>query len=192
MTSGRQKTVTKNATLLWMDLEMTGLEPEKDRILEVAAIATDWEFHEIAVYTAVKQVGPRLVAERMVGKFWEENAGVRDALVAQNNSDTAKNGRTVENELLAFIDQHFAADTPVLLAGNSIHQDRRFIMNEWPRLDARLHYRMLDVTAWKVVFEGKYRRKFAKPEAHRALEDIRGSIEELKYYLGKIKLDVRR
>ena len=108
-----------------------------------------------------KQVGPRLVAERMVGKFWEENAGVRDALVAQNNSDTAKNGRTVENELLAFIDQHFAADTPVLLAGNSIHQDRRFIMNEWPRLDARLHYRMLDVTAWKVVFEGKYRRKFA-------------------------------
>ncbi|MGB3023935.1 MAG: oligoribonuclease [Candidatus Saccharimonadales bacterium] len=191
MTPGRRKTVTKNAKLLWMDLEMTGLEPEKDRILEVAAIATDWEFTEIAVYTAVKQVGPRLVAERMVGKFWQDNAGVRDALIAQNNSDAAKNGRTVENELLAFIEQHFAADTPVLLAGNSIHQDRRFIVNEWPRLDARLHYRMCDVSAWKVVFEGKYRKKFAKPEAHRALEDIRGSIEELKYYLGKVSVEPR-
>lgn len=184
--------MTKHAKLLWMDLEMTGLEPEKDRILEVAVIATDWNFTEIATYTAVKRVGPRLVAERMVGKFWQDNAGVRDALVAQNNSDTAKNGRTVENELLAFIEQHFAADTPVLLAGNSIHQDRRFIVNEWPRLDARLHYRMCDVSAWKVVFEGRYRKKFAKPEAHRALEDIRGSIEELKYYVGKIELDVRR
>ena len=184
--------MTKHAKLLWMDLEMTGLEPEKDRILEVAVIATDWNFTEIATYTAVKRVGSRLVAERMVGKFWQDNAGVRDALVAQNNSDTAKNGRTVENELLAFIEQHFAADTPVLLAGNSIHQDRRFIVNEWPRLDARLHYRMCDVSAWKVVFEGRYRKKFAKPEAHRALEDIRGSIEELKYYVGKIELDVRR
>ena len=175
-----------------MDLEMTGLEPEKDRILEVAVIATDWNFTEIATYTAVKRVGPRLVAERMVGSFGKTMRASAMPLVAQNNSDTAKNGRTVENELLAFIEQHFAADTPVLLAGNSIHQDRRFIVNEWPRLDARLHYRMCDVSAWKVVFEGRYRKKFAKPEAHRALEDIRGSIEELKYYVGKIELDVRR
>ena len=75
----------------------------------------------------------------------------------------------------------------MLLAGNSIHQDRRFIVNEWHRLDVKLHYRMLDVSAWKVVFEGKYKKKFAKPEAHRAIEDIQGSIEELKYYLKKIK-----
>lgn len=98
----------------------------------------------------------------------------------------SKNGRTVENELLAFIDEHIGAEK-VLLAGNSIHQDRRFIANEWTRLDARLHYRMLDVSAWKVVFEGKLKKKFAKPEAHRALSDIRGSIEELKYYLKRIK-----
>jgi len=74
------------------------------------------------------------------------------------------------------------------LGGNSIHMDRRFIINEWARLDARLNYRMLDVSAFKVVFEGKYGKKFAKPEAHRALEDIRGSIMELKYYLGKVKV----
>ena len=120
----------------------------------------------------------------MVGDFWDKYASVREALMAQNES--GKNGRTVENELLAFISEHFDDSEPVLLAGNSIHQDRKFIENEWPRLNARLHYRMLDVSAWKVVFEGKYRKKFAKPESHRALEDIRGSIVELQYYLNKI------
>lgn len=176
--------MTKPATLLWIDLEMTGLDPKEDRILEVAAIATDWEFKEIALYEAVKKVGPTLMKQRMVGEFWDKYAPVRDALVAQNAD--GKNGRAVENELLEFIDEHFGTDEPVLLAGNSIHQDRKFIENEWPRLNARLHYRMLDVSAWKVVFEGKYRKKFAKPESHRALEDIRGSIVELQYYLNKI------
>lgn len=179
----------KPKRILWMDLEMTGLDPVEDRILEVAAIVTDWDFREVATYEAVKQVGPRLVAKRMLkgpaAMFWAENAVARDALIGQNHE--GKSGRTVENELLEFIDKHFEADMPVLLAGNSIHQDRRFIVNEWARLDARLHYRMLDVTAWKVVFEGKYGKKFAKPEAHRALEDIRGSIQELKYYLEKVK-----
>ncbi|OYX41006.1 oligoribonuclease [Candidatus Saccharibacteria bacterium 32-49-12] len=176
----------KQAKLLWIDLEMTGLDPVDDRILEVAVIATDWEFTEIARYEAVKKVGPSLMKKRMVGEFWDKYASVRDALMAQN--ETGKNGRTVENELLAFIDEHFEAGERVLLAGNSIHQDRKFIENEWPRLNARLHYRMLDVSAWKVVFEGKYRKKFAKPEAHRAIEDIRGSIEEIKYYTKKIKV----
>ncbi len=176
----------KRAKLLWMDLEMTGLDPVEDRILEVAVIATDWDFKEIAQYTAVKKVGPNLMKQRMVGEFWETYSSVREALLAQN--ETGKNGRTVENELIAFLDEHFAADQPVLLAGNSIHQDRKFIDNEWPRLSKRLHYRMLDVSAWKVVFEGKYRKKFAKPQTHRALEDIKGSIEELQYYLAKFKV----
>ena len=171
--------------ILWMDLEMTGLDPVLDRILEVGAVITDWDFNEIARYEAVKKVGPRLMKQRMVGDFWDSYPAVRDALMAQNM--TGKNGRTVENELLAFINEHIGSEEKVLLAGNSIHQDRRFITNEWPRLDERLHYRMLDVSAWKVVFEGKYKKKFAKPEAHRAIEDIQGSIEELKYYLKKIK-----
>jgi len=178
--------MTKKAKVLWIDLEMTGLDPTEDRILEVAAIATDWDFKEIAVYEAVKKVGPALMKKRMVGEFWEKFPEVRTVLMQQN--ETGKNGRIVENELLAFIDEHFAADQPVLLAGNSIHQDRKFIANEWHRLDSRLHYRMLDVSAWKVVFEGRYGKKFTKPEEHRAIEDIRGSIMELKYYLSKVKV----
>lgn len=182
--------MTKKAKILWMDLEMTGLDPVEDRILEVAVIATDWDFNEIATYEAAKKVGPNLVATRMKAApdFWDKFPKVRDALVAQNNSDAAKNGRTVENELLEFIDKHFDADDRVLLAGNSIHQDRKFIDNEWSRLAERLHYRMLDVSAWKVVFDGKYKKRFAKPDNHRAIDDIRGSIEELKYYLGKVRL----
>lgn len=177
--------MAKRAKLLWIDLEMTGLDPLEDRILEVGAIITDWDFNEIATYEAVKKVGPELMKKRMVGEFWEKFADVRDALQLQN--ETGKNGRSVENELLAFVNEHLSLDEPVLLAGNSIHQDRKFIENEWPRLNARLHYRMLDVSAWKVVFDGKYKKRFTKPEAHRAMDDIRGSIEELKYYLGKVK-----
>lgn len=176
----------KQEKILWVDLEMTGLDPIEDRILEVAAIVTDWELHELAQYEAAVKVGPRLVERRMKIPFWETHADVRDALIKQNN-EQGRSGRTIENELLAFIDEHFPADLPVLLAGNSIHQDRRFIINEWHRLDARLHYRMLDVSAWKLVFENKYHIKFAKPEVHRALDDIRGSMAELKYYLGKMK-----
>jgi oligoribonuclease len=178
------KPAFKPQKILWVDLEMTGLDPVKDRILEVAAIVTDWNLQEIATFEAVKKVGSNLMRTRMVGAFWDENIVVRDALQLQNGG--GKNGRAVENELLAFIDTHIGREGKVLLAGNSIHQDRRFIENEWPRLNERLHYRMLDVSAWKVVFEGKFKKSYKKAEAHRALEDIRGSIAELKYYLEKV------
>ena len=171
--------------ILWVDLEMTGLDPNKDRILEVAAIVTDWNMKELATYEAVKKVSTGLIKKRMVGEFWERYSQVKDGLVAQNAH--GKSSTVVEDELLAFLDEWFPGEERIILAGNSIHQDRKFIINEWPRLDKRLHYRMLDVSAWKVVFEHKFNRKFSKPEAHRALSDIRGSIEELQYYLKKVK-----
>lgn len=176
--------------VLWVDLEMTGLDPIEDRILEVGAIITDWDFKEVTTYEAAVKVGPRLVEKRMrkgpAKDFWESVPETRDALIKQN-LENSRSGRTVENELIALIDEYFEKDIPVILAGNSIHMDRRFIEREWPRLNARLHYRMLDVSAWKVVFEGKFSKRFAKREAHRALDDIRGSIEELRYYLAKVK-----
>jgi len=188
--SDKKRINAKVERILWVDLEMTGLDPIDDRILEVAAIVTDWDFKEIATYEAAIQVGPRLVEKRMkkgpAAEFWNTIPETRDALIKQN-LEKGRSGRTIENELLEFLDKHFDKELPVLLGGNSIHMDRQFITREWGRLDARLNYRMLDVSAWKVVFNGKFNKKFSKPEAHRALEDIRGSIEELKYYLGKVR-----
>lgn len=169
----------KKAKLLWMDLEMTGLEPEVDKILEVAVIATDMDLNEIATYEAVVKVDEELMRKRMVGGFWEKNAKSRDALIQQNA--TGEPVAEVEKELLEFIDKYCAKE--VYLAGNSIHQDRKFIEKEMPELDKRLHYRMLDVSAWKIYFEQALGQKFMKPENHRALDDINGSIEELKWYL---------
>lgn len=174
--------------ILWVDLEMTGLQASDDLILEVAAIVTDWKFNEIATYEGIVKNEDLILSERLSlnAIFWDANPASRDGLLAQNQN--GKPLSEIEDELLGFIDQHFEADKPVLLAGNSIHMDRRFVTAQWPRLDARLHYRMLDVSAWKVVFEGKYKKKFAKPEEHRALGDIRGSILELQYYLSKLKV----
>ena len=177
----------KPKKILWMDLEMTGLDPVHDEILEVAAIATDWDFTEIATYQGVvchdsEKLGKLLDRN---ASFWNEHPAARLGLEEQNAS--GKPLAEVERELLAFCDEYFADEPRILLGGNSIHQDRRFIDQWWPALSKKLHYRMLDVSAWKVVFEGKYGKKFAKPEDHRALEDIRGSIMELKYYLKKVK-----
>ncbi len=173
----------KRAKLLWVDLEMTGLDPEKDRILELAAIATGWGLEPIAEMTAVVKVPEKLMKERMVGEFWEKNAESRDGLMAQNA--TGESATEVEKKLLEFMDRYFGKE--IILAGNSIHQDRKFIDREWPEVAKRLHYRMLDVSAWKVYFEGAKDKKFVKREAHRALDDIQGSIEELKWYLSFMK-----
>ena len=173
----------KKAKLLWIDLEMTGLDPKKDKILEVAAIATDMKLNEIARMTAVVKVDEKLMKERMQGEFWEKNSTSRDALFAQNESGEPV--EAVEKRLLDFLNQYFGKE--VYLAGNSIHQDRKFIENEMPTLNAKLHYRMLDVSAWKIYFENALNKKFTKPEAHRALDDIEGSIGELKWYLTFLK-----
>lgn len=165
---------------------MTGLDPVEDAILEVAAIATDWDFKEIARYEAVKKVDIDLMKQRMVGDFWEEFSDVRASLMTQNAS--GKSGQVIERELLELLGKHFDTEQKVLLAGNSIHQDRKFIEREWPRLNAALHYRMLDVSAWKVLFEGKFKKKFVKPGAHRALDDIEGSIQEMAYYLKYLRV----
>jgi oligoribonuclease len=162
---------------------MTGLDPQKDKILEVAAIATDWNFKEYATFESVIHQPPKVV-ENMDPwcKTQHGASGLTERVRSSKMSESE-----AEKLLIDLIDAHFNGDKPVILAGNSIHMDRRFIIESWPKLDEKLHYRMLDVSAWKVVFEGKYRKKFAKADNHRALEDIRGSMEELQYYLQKVK-----
>jgi len=173
--------------ILWIDLEMTGLSPDDDLVLEVAAIVTDWNFKEIATYDGIVKNKVSAMKNRMTlnSSFWDINPESKTGLLKQNQN--GKSVKKIEKELLDFVDKNFKSGVPVLLAGNSIHVDRRFIKTKWPKFDDRLHYRMLDVSAWKVVFEGKFRNKFAKQGAHRALDDIRGSIAELQYYLTKLK-----
>ena len=173
----------KKAKLLWIDLEMTGLEPAKDRILEVAAIATDMRLEEIDRFEAVVKVDDNLIKERMVGEFWDKNAKASDGLIEQNKDGEPE--KDVEKALIDFLDKNFGKE--IYLAGNSIHQDRKFIEREMPDFNKRLHYRMLDVSAWKIYFENALNKKFVKPENHRALDDIEGSIEELKWYLTFLK-----
>lgn len=166
---------------------MTGLSPTEDPIMEVAAIITDWDFKELATYQGVVKSKASIITKRMEvnSAFWDENLDAKNALIEQNK--TGKTSAKIESDLIKLVDEYFEPGSPVLLAGNTIHNDRRFIKEQWPKLEKKLFYRMLDVSAWKVVFEGKYKKKFPKPENHRALDDIRGSIEELKYYLGKLK-----
>ena len=175
--------MSKKASLVWVDLEMTGLVPGEDKILEVAAILTGWDLKPIKEYQGVVKVSEEIIKTRMVGEFWEKNRESYNGLVEQNK--TGKDVKEIEDELIKIIEQD-CKDT-VYLAGNSIHQDRKFIEQEMPRLNKKLHYRMLDVSAWKVYFENALNKKFMKPEAHRALSDIQGSIDELKFYLNFLK-----
>lgn len=169
------------AHLLWIDLEMTGLDPEKDKIVEIGAIATDFSLNEIARYESGVQVDAPTLRERMVGDFWTKSRVKNFTKIAQNGQTSQK----VEDDLLAFLQQNFNTTQPIYLAGNSIHQDQKFIARAWPRLAAKLHYRQLDVSSFKIIFENRG-IKFQKPEAHRATSDIEGSIQELKFYLERI------
>ena len=170
-------------SLLWIDLEMTGLEPETDRIIELAVIVTNWEGNEIDTLDIVVRQDSQYLDKMLpeVAKM-HTASGLLDKIADGISEDEA------EKQLIALIDKHFD-EKPVLLAGNSIHQDRRFIRRYWPNAEKRLHYRMLDVSAWKVVFMQKYNIKFPKRNAHRALDDIRGSIEELQEYLKYVHVD---
>lgn len=167
--------------LLWVDLEMTGLRPETDVILEVAIVVTDFKFNEIARYeSSVNQpleLLERLLEENPWYSQYPANKAHFLSIAGQGKSSTE-----VEAELLSFVREHFG-DEPAVLAGNSIHNDRNFIRHWWPVFDATLHYRMLDVSAWKVFMQGAYGVEYQKADSHRAADDIAESIAELQYYL---------
>lgn len=166
---------------LWIDLEMTGLIAEHDVILEVAAEITGADLDTIDSYEARIQQSREVVAKRMQDNiWWKDYPENRDDFLEKLSE--GKSLAAVEKELIALVDHHFGSE-PAILAGNSIQSDRAFIKQWMPELDLRLHYRMLDVTSWKVVMQSMYNVSFEKPEVHRAYEDIQASIAELQYYL---------
>ncbi len=166
---------------LWVDLEMTGLIPDQDMILEVAVEVTDVNLETIDSYEARIQHNKKLVLKRMqANPWWKDYPENRDDFV--NNLSKAKPLEAVEKELVDFVSHHFKKE-PAILSGNSIHSDRAFIKKWMPELDLRLHYRMLDVTSWKIIMQSVYGVEFEKPSIHRAYDDIQASIAELQYYL---------
>lgn len=174
--------------LLWVDLEMTGLDSLNDVILEVAAEVTDFEFKTLASYEARVRQPRDVVIERMQKNvWWKDYPANRDDFV--NKLEAGKSLQQVEQELINLVEQHFG-DEPAVLAGNSIHNDRKFVAQWWPALDLKLHYRMLDVSAWKVFMQGRYALNFEKKEVHRAFDDIQASIAELQHYLEWFKTNL--
>lgn len=167
--------------LLWVDLEMTGLEPAKDVLLEVAVEITDFEFKTLASYEARIRQKKEVVLDRMQKNiWWRDYPQNRDDFV--NRLEEGKPLEQVEQEMTTLVDTHFANELAVL-AGNSIHNDRLFIKQWMPSLDLKLHYRMLDVSSLKVLMQGKYGEVFEKQDVHRAFDDIQASIAELQHYL---------
>lgn len=167
--------------LLWLDLEMTGLDAQNDVILEVAAEITDMNFKTLASYEACVRQDQAVVADRMQKNiWWQDYPANRDNFM--NKLADGKDLQVVEQELIAITSEQFGNE-PAILAGNSIHNDRNFIRQWWPALDLKLHYRMLDVSSLKILMQGKYGLEFQKQEVHRAFDDIQASIAELQYYL---------
>lgn len=166
--------------LVWMDLEMTGLDPDKDTIIEIATLITDGELNIIAD-------GPELVVRQDPQLFagmddWNQEHHTKSGLwqkVITSKVSLAE----AERLTLAFIQQH-AGPKESPLCGNSIWQDRRFLVRHMPLVESYLHYRLVDVSTIKELATRWYPTiKFIKKKgAHRALDDIRESLDELRFY----------
>jgi len=167
--------------LFWIDLEMTDLDVEKEVIIEVAAIITDLNFNILDTYhSVVKQDA------KYIDNMDEWNTKHHGASGLTKEIPWGKEPAIVEEDLIKVLDQYFKTERAIL-AGNSISQDRLFIDKYFKKFASRLHYRMLDVTSWKIMMNSKFNLKHDKKNTHRALDDIKESISEMQYYLSFVK-----
>ena len=173
--------------LVWIDLEMTGLNPQIHKIVEIATIITDSELNIIAK-------GPDLVINASDDELNKMNAYVRDMHTKSGLIDEVRKSsltiRDAEIETLEFINKHIKDKNKPPVCGNSIGTDRRFLDAQMNDLENRFHYRVVDVSSIKELANRWYpdvdSNITSKAENHRALEDIIESIEELKYYREKL------
>ena len=168
--------------LVWIDMEMSGLDPERERILELAVLVTDGDLNVLAEGPELVVHQPDAVLDGMDEWNTEHHgaSGLTDRVRASSVSETE-----AEDQVLAFLQQH-CGERQGRLAGNSVWQDRRFLARYMPRIDAYLHYRIVDVSTVKELV-GRWLPSVlaSAPEksgAHRALADIKESLEELRHY----------
>jgi oligoribonuclease len=171
-----------NDRLVWIDCEMTGLDIERDALVEIACLVTDGELALLDDGVDLVIKPPAEAVDQMVDV-------VREMHTASGLLEELAGGVTLaeaQEQVLAYIRGHVAEPRKVPLCGNSIATDRTFIARDMPELDAFLHYRMVDVSSIKELARRWYPRAyFASPQkhgGHRALADIRESIQELRYY----------
>ena len=167
--------------MIWVDMEMSGLKPDSDRILEIAMIVTDAHLNIIA--TAPVWVVHQ--ANEVLGSMdaWNTGTHTKSGLVDKVRASDLDEG-AVEEQCIAFLKQYVKANTAPM-CGNSICQDRRFMARYMPKLESYFHYRNVDVSTVKELckrWQPELVKGFNKHHAHTALADIMESIEELKYY----------
>lgn len=167
--------------LVWLDMEMTGLNPDTDRIIEVAVVITDSQLNAVA--TAPVMVVHQSDAALAAMDDWNKSTHGRTGLIDKVKASVLTEA-VVEDRLLAFVAEHVPGKTSPL-CGNSICQDRRFLARYMPRLEAYLHYRNLDVSTLKELarrWRPEITKGLTKQGKHEALADIHESIDELRYY----------
>jgi len=167
--------------LVWLDLEMTGLDPEKERIIEAAVIVTEPDLTFVAE-------GPVVVihqSDELLDAMdkWNKSTHGKSGLIDKVRASTVTEGQA-EAQLLEFLSQYVPAGKSPL-CGNTVGQDRRFLVKYMPKLEAFFHYRNLDVSTLKELslrWKPEVYKSFVKKSRHEALADIYESIDELKHY----------
>jgi oligoribonuclease len=166
--------------LVWIDMEMTGLQPDSDRIIEIATLVTDPQLNIVATGPVLVVHQPDEVLSAM--DSWNKSTHAKTGLIERVRASTLTEA-DAERQALQFLSAHVPQNSSPM-CGNSICQDRRFLARWMPRLEAFFHYRNVDVSTlkelvrrWKPELKG-----FSKEGKHEALADILESIEELKFY----------